>query len=665
MWCRFFIFISLLSFYELSTLAFCYYITILKSIHDILKENWGYSDFRPLQQSIIESVLDGKDTLGLMPTGGGKSLTFQVSALAMEGICLVVTPLIALMKDQVENLKAKNIKAAAIYSGMSAREILITLENAVFGAYKFLYLSPERLNTTIFKAKVEQMKVALIAVDESHCISQWGYDFRPAYLKIADIRELFPQVPVLALTATATEEVVEDIQKQLKFEKQNVFRKSFARDNLAYIVRNTEKKEETLLNILNSVQGTSVVYVRNRKKTKEIAQFLVQNGISAENYHAGINPEEKDARQERWKLDKTRVIVCTNAFGMGIDKPNVRTVVHLDLPDSLEAYFQEAGRAGRDEKKAYAVLLFNKSDETKLKKRIADTFPPKKKIKEIYDALGNYYEVAVGYGLESVFVFDLIDFCKKFKQPMLVTHNAIKILEQAGYLYLTDEEDSRSLVKVIVKKEELYKKDRSEKTEKVLHTLLRSYTGLFADLIPISEETLSKRTELTTQEIYEALVELARIGIIQFIPRKKTPFLHFTHERVAQSELQITAESYDDRKKRYVKRVTEMLHYAQSEYICRSKLLLRYFGEENAEECGSCDVCLKKKKEKTKDKTFYKIKTKIINLLKEEKDLYLKEIAQKVGVSNENITPIIRYLRDARVVVMDKTRKYKLSKDEK
>ncbi len=636
---------------------------ILKSIHDILKENWGYTEFRPLQQTIIESILAGKDTLGLMPTGGGKSLTFQVSALAMEGVCLVITPLIALMKDQVENLKNKNIKSAAIYSGMSSKEILITLENAVFGAYKFLYLSPERLNTSIFKTKVKQMNICLIAVDEAHCISQWGYDFRPAYLTIASIRELFPHTPILALTATATPEVVEDIQEQLKFKEKNVFRKSFYRKNLSYIVRHTEKKQETLLNILNSVEGTAVVYVRNRKKTQEIAHFLSQNGISAENYHAGIKPEEKDARQERWKSDKTRVIVCTNAFGMGIDKPNVRTVVHLDLPDAIEAYFQEAGRAGRDEKKAYAVLLFNHSDQTKLKKRISDTFPTKNKIKEIYNFLGNYYQLAVGYGLEAVFVFDLIDFCKKFKQPMLITYNAIKILEQAGYLYLTDEENSRSLVKIIVKKEELYKKERNEKTEKVLHNLLRSYTGLFSDLMAISEEVLSKRTELTTQEVYEALVELAKLGIIQFIPRKKTPFLHFTQERVAESDLYITAESYDNRKEKYINQVTQMLHYAISKDTCRSKLLLRYFGEKEAKDCGTCDICLKKKKENKKDKVFSKTRTLILNTLK-DKPLSLQEIEQNTGMTELKIVPILRYLQDAGMIIKDKKRKYKLRKDE-
>ena len=363
---------------------------------DILKQYWGYDQFRPLQGDIIQSIAAGKDTLGLMPTGGGKSLTFQVPALAMEGVCIVVTHLIALMKDQVENLQRRNIKAAAIYTGMTRDEIVTTLENCVFEAYKFLYVSPERLATRIFLEKISQTRVCLIAVDESHCISQWGYDFRPSYLRIADVRSILPDAPVLALTATATPEVVEDIQERLAFREKNVFRKSFLRTNLAYVVRTTENKEVQLLNILNKVPGTSVVYVRNRKRTKEIADFLVQNGISAEHFHAGLANDTKDARQQRWKNDQTRVIVSTNAFGMGIDKAEVRTVVHMDLPDSLEAYFQEAGRAGRDEKKAWAVVLFNNTDVTKMRKRVTDTFPDKEMVRKVYDALGNYYQIGVG-----------------------------------------------------------------------------------------------------------------------------------------------------------------------------------------------------------------------------------------------------------------------------
>ena len=498
---------------------------------DILKQYWGYDRFRPLQGDIIQSIAAGKDTLGLMPTGGGKSLTFQVPAMAMEGVCIVVTPLIALMKDQVENLKKRNIPAAAIYSGMPKEEILLTLENCVFEAYKFLYVSPERLATQIFLEKIKQTKVCMIAVDESHCISQWGYDFRPSYLKIADIREIIPEAPVLALTATATPEVVEDIQERLHFKEKNVFRKSFLRTNLAYIVRMAENKEEQLLNILRKVPGTSVVYVRNRKKTKEIADFLIQNNIAAEHFHAGLSNETKDARQQRWKNNETRVIVSTNAFGMGIDKAEVRTVVHMDLPDSLEAYFQEAGRAGRDEKKAYAVVLFNNSDVTKMRKRVSDTFPEKDMVRKVYNALGNYYEIAEGSGREAVFPFDLADFCTKFKLPMLVTHNALKILQQAGYLDLTDEQENTSRVLFTAGREDLYKIRFSDDQDRLIHILLRSYTGLFTDPAYISEETMAKRLDWSKDKVYQELVQLSKERVIHYIPRKKTPFVTYVLDR--------------------------------------------------------------------------------------------------------------------------------------
>jgi len=427
----------------------------MQKFTDILKQYWGYDQFRALQGDIIQSIAAGKDTLGLMPTGGGKSLTFQVPTMAMDGICIVVTPLIALMKDQVENLKKRGIKAAAIYSGMSQNDIMLTLDNSVFGAYKFLYVSPERLATPIFMQKIKQATVCMIAVDESHCISQWGYDFRPSYLRIADIREILPNVPVLALTATATPEVVDDIQKQLHFRAPNLFQKSFFRSNLAYVVRTVENKEENLLKILNNVPGTSVVYVRNRKKTKEIADFLNQNNISAENFHAGLKNETKDAKQSRWKTGETRVIVSTNAFGMGIDKAEVRTVVHLDLPDSVEAYFQEAGRAGRDELKAYAVLLYNNGDAVKMRKRVADSFPGKEMVRKVYEALGNYLQIGVGSGLDKVFAFDIGDFCVKFKLPILISYNCLKIIQQAGYIELTDEQDSSSRVLFVVHKDAL------------------------------------------------------------------------------------------------------------------------------------------------------------------------------------------------------------------
>ncbi len=612
---------------------------------DILKQNWGYDEFRALQGDIIQSIAAGKDTLGLMPTGGGKSLTFQVPALAMEGVCIVVTPLIALMKDQVENLKKRNITAAAIYAGMSRKEIIQTLENAVFEAYKFLYVSPERLATTLFLDKVKEMKVCMIAVDESHCISQWGYDFRPSYLKIADIRSVLEHVPVLALTATATPEVVDDIQERLGFETKNVFRKSFQRTNLAYVVRTTENKEEQLLHILNKIPGTSVVYVRNRKKTKEIAEFLVKNGISAEHFHAGLKNETKDARQQRWKNDETRVIVSTNAFGMGIDKPEVRTVIHMDLPDSLEAYFQEAGRAGRDEKKAWAVVLFNNSDVTKMRKRVSDSFPPKDTIRKIYEALGNYFQIAEGSGLDKVFPFEIADFCATFKFPILVAFNAIKILEQAGYLELTEEQDNNSRVVFVTHRDDLYKIQQNEKQDKLIHVLLRSYTGLFTDHAYISEESLASRLGWSNQQVYDELVMLSKARIIDYIPRKKIPFLTFTHERENPARLKLNKENYDDRKDRYVNRVKSVLDYAREENICRSQILLAYFGEKNTKACGQCDICLKNKENTLTDEEFDKISQEIKTLLASE-SLLMKQIVNRIAHKELKVIKVMRFLLD-------------------
>ena len=614
---------------------------------DILKQYWGYDQFRPLQGDIIQSIAAGNDTLGLMPTGGGKSLTFQVPAMAMEGVCIVVTPLIALMKDQVENLKKRNIPAAAIYSGMSKEEILLTLENCVFEAYKFLYVSPERLATQIFLEKIRQTKVCLIAVDESHCISQWGYDFRPSYLKIADIREIIPEAPVLALTATATPEVVEDIQERLHFKEKNVFRKSFLRTNLAYIVRTTENKEEQLLNILRKVPGTSVVYVRNRKKTKEIADFLVQNNISAEHFHAGLSHETKDARQQRWKNNETRVIVSTNAFGMGIDKAEVRSVVHMDLPDSLEAYFQEAGRAGRDEKKAYAVILFNNSDVTKMRKRVSDTFPEKDMVRKVYNALGNYYEIAEGSGREAVFPFDLADFCTKFKLPMLITHNALKILQQAGYLDLTDEQENTSRVLFTVGKEDLYNIRFSEDQDRLIHILLRSYTGLFTDPAYVSEETIAKRLDWSKDKVYHELVLLSKVKVIHYIPRKKTPFVTYVQDREDVNRLRLNKEAYDDRKERYITRAKSVLDYAKEQEICRSQILLSYFGEKNTQSCGQCDVCLKRKETQVTDVDFDKISKAILTLIKNE-PLSIRQITSKLSLKENKVLQVVRFMMDNR-----------------
>lgn len=616
----------------------------------ILKQYWGYDEFRPLQGDIIQSIASGKDTLGLMPTGGGKSLTFQAPALSMSGVCIVVTPLIALMKDQVENLKKRNIKAAAIYSGMTNDEILTTLDNCVFEAYKFLYVSPERLSTPIFIEKIKQANICMIAVDESHCISQWGYDFRPSYLRIADIREFLPNAPVLALTATATPEVVDDIQEKLRFKEKNVFRKSFQRKNLAYVVRVTENKDDYLLKILHAVPGTSVVYVRNRKRTKEIADFLVTNGISAEHFHAGLKNETKDERQSRWKAGDTRVIVSTNAFGMGIDKAEVRTVIHMDLPDSIEAYFQEAGRAGRDEKKAYATILFNNGDAVKMRKRVADTFPGKDVVLKVYDALCNYLEIGIGSGLDAVFAFDIADFCARFKLPILISYNCLKILQQAGYIELTDEQDNSSRVIFTVGKDDLYKLKNSTQQEKLIHILLRSYTGLFTDPAYINEDMLAKRLDWTREEVYNQLIALSKENIVQYIPRKKTPFLTFVHEREDTSRIILGKETYDDRKERYVARIKSVLDYAQEEKICRSRILLNYFGEKATEACGQCDICLKNREHEITDSDFEKIKTHIFNILQSE-SLTTNSLIKRLNINEKKSIQVVRFLLDNNVII--------------
>ncbi len=619
---------------------------------DILRKYWGYDSFRPLQDKIIQSIASGKDTLGLMPTGGGKSLTFQVPAMSMRGVCVVVTPLIALMKDQVENLKKQNIAAAAIYSGMTREEILLALDNCVFDAYKFLYVSPERLSTSIFTEKIKQINVCMIAVDEAHCISQWGYDFRPSYLKIAEIRQLLPSVPVLALTATATPEVVHDIQEKLQFNQKNVFQKSFKRTNLSYIVRTTENKEEQLLKILNNVPGTSVVYVRNRKKTKEVADFLVKNRIKAEHFHAGLKDEIKNERQQRWKAGEIRVIVATNAFGMGIDKPDVRTVVHMDLPDSLEAYFQEAGRGGRDEKKAYAVLLYNNGDSIKLKKRITDTFPEKKMILKVYESLGNYFQIGIGSGLDAVFAFDINDLCTKFHLPLLQTYGALKVLQQAGYIEFTDEQDSASRVVFTVNKNELYEYNQTPEQEKLIHMLLRSYTGLFTDPAYINEQLLAKRLQCKRNDVYQQLVQLSKEGIIHYIPGKRTPYITFTHEREATAQVVLTKEAYENRRDHYVSRIESVLNYAQQTNVCRSRILLFYFGEKDTEPCGVCDICLNNKDSKITNDEFDSLRLLIVDLLSKQ-SLTLHELIRNINRKEQKVLQVVRTMIDDKEISKD------------
>ena len=622
----------------------------------ILKQYWGYDRFRGIQEDIIDSISKNKDTLGLMPTGGGKSITFQVPALAKEGMCLVITPLIALMKDQVQNLKKRGIKALAIYSGMSRQDIIITLENCIFGNYKFLYISPERLDTEIFRTKLRKMHISMITVDESHCISQWGYDFRPAYLKIAEIRELLPDVPVLALTATATPEVVKDIQARLHFRHKNVFRMSFERNNLAYIVRKTENKTAELLHILRSMPGSAIVYVRNRRRTKEITELLNNEHITADFYHAGLDDATKDIRQHRWQSGESRVMVATNAFGMGIDKPDVRIVIHMDLPDSIEAYFQEAGRAGRDGQKAYAVILYAKSDKTTLHKRILDTFPEKEYIRDVYEHLQYYYQMAMGDGLDCVREFNIEDFCRKFKYFPVPVDSALRILTQAGYLEYTAEQDSTSRILFTIRRDELYRlREMGEDMDRLIQAVLRSYTGVFTDYTYINEDSLAIRTGLTRRQIYEMLVHLAKLRIVSYIPHKKTPYIIYTRERVEAQRIHISPEVYEHRKARYETRINAMLDYVTNDTVCRSRMLLDYFGERNEHNCGQCDTCisLRSKSKVSEQPDREALCTKVCGILSRE-SLTPAGLLKQLPMDKELLTEILhRLLDEGKIIAVD------------
>lgn len=622
----------------------------------ILKQYWGYDRFRGIQEDIIDSISKNKDTLGLMPTGGGKSITFQVPALAKEGMCLVITPLIALMKDQVQNLKKRGIKALAIYSGMSRQDIIITLENCIFGNYKFLYISPERLDTEIFRTKLRKMHISMITVDESHCISQWGYDFRPAYLKIAEIRELLPDVPVLALTATATPEVVKDIQARLHFRHKNVFRMSFERNNLAYIVRKTENKTAELLHILRSMPGSAIIYARNRRRTKEITELLNNEHITADFYHAGLDDATKDIRQHRWQSGESRVMVATNAFGMGIDKPDVRIVIHMDLPDSIEAYFQEAGRAGRDGQKAYAVILYAKSDKTTLHKRILDTFPEKEYIRDVYEHLQYYYQMAMGDGLDCVREFNIEDFCRKFKYFPVPVDSALRILTQAGYLEYTAEQDSTSRILFTIRRDELYRlREMGEDMDRLIQAVLRSYTGVFTDYTYINEDSLAIRTGLTRQQIYEMLVHLAKLRIVSYIPHKKTPYIIYTRERVEAQRIHISPEVYEHRKARYETRINAMLDYVTNDTVCRSRMLLDYFGERNEHNCGQCDTCisLRSKSKVSEQPDRETLCAKVCGILSRE-SLTPAGLLKQLPMDKELLTEILhRLLDEGKIIAVD------------
>lgn len=563
---------------------------------DILKSCFGYDSFRGVQEPIIESIGSGRDTLGLMPTGGGKSITFQVPALACEGLCIVITPLIALMKDQVTKLKEKGIKACAVYSGMSREAILASLDSCIFGAYKFLYISPERLGTDLFRTKVVKMCVSFIAVDESHCISQWGYDFRPSYLEIAQIRDLLPGVPVLALTATATPEVVKDIQRQLRFSEENVFRMSFERRNLIYVVRETENKDAELVHILQNVPGSAIVYVRSREKAKEVAALLNRCGIVSTFYHAGLNGYDKDKRQQAWTKDEIRVMVATNAFGMGIDKADVRMVLHYEMPDAPESYFQEAGRAGRDGGSAYAVLLYHHDDQRRLSRRVSDNYPKKEFIRKVYEKLSYFFVMAMGDGEGCRYDFHLDEFCSSYGLPRTQTESALRILTQAGYLCYEEEVEYASRLTFLVQRDELYHRSGdTHDQDTVIRALLRIYTGIFTDYAFIDERYVARQCGLDDAKVFEILIGLSRARVISYIPARRTPSLTWLQKRLDAGRLVFTREVYEERREGYEQRIAAMKRYAQSVNVCRSRLLLEYFGEKAVQPCGKCDNCRRRR----------------------------------------------------------------------
>lgn len=629
------------------------------TLHQILLKYWGYSSFRPLQEEIIWSVLDGNDTLALLPTGGGKSICFHVPAMALEGLCLVITPLIALMKDQVDNLKKKGIPAEALHSGMHPGEIERIIGNCQYGNVKLLYLSPERLATQNMREAIRKMKISLLAVDEAHCISQWGYDFRPPYLHIADIRQFLPVVPVLALTATATPVVVRDIQKKLAFRKENVFSKSFERKNLTYMVIKEEDKLNRLLKIIRKVRGVGIVYVRNRRQTKEIAEFLNRNKIAAGFYHAGLDQKTREQRQNEWIREEKKIMVATNAFGMGIDKPNVRLVVHLDLPESIEAYFQEAGRGGRDEKQAYAVLLYENTDILDAHHNLSVTFPEPKVIRNIYQSLGNYFQIPVGGGKELQLEFQLTAFADQYKLSTVIVFNALKFLEKEGYIMLTDALYQPSRIMIRADKESLYRfQVANEFYDHFLKTILRSYSGVFSDFIRISETEIANRMNLKTDAVKTHLKRLEQMKILDYAPQSDQPRLIFLTERLDAKDIQISQENYNDRLKDASRRLEAMIEYAESSTKCRSQILLSYFGEERAKRCGKCDVCIQRNKISLNEMEFDDFVKKIKPLL-QQSPMSLEEIMETASpMAEEKVIRIIRWLADNDKIKQDKSHNY-------
>lgn len=625
-----------------------------------LKKHWGYDSFRPLQEDIINSVLDGHDTLGLMPTGGGKSITFQVPGMILEGLTIVITPLISLMKDQVDNLRQKQIKAVYFHAGMTHKEITLAWEKLVNAKCKFLYVSPERLSSEKFCMELKSLPVKLVVIDEAHCISQWGYDFRPSYLNISKLRKIHPDAPFLALTATATPEVVKDICDKLQFRQgHKIFKKSFSRPNIQYIVRPTDSKIQQIVHILSRVQGTAIVYVRSRKRTKEIAEQLIAQGISAANYHAGLSFEDKQVRQDAWKNGSLRVIVATNAFGMGIDKPDVRVVIHHDLPPSLEEYYQEAGRAGRDGLKSYAVILPSANDKAQLRRKVTEAFPPRKTILSIYDFLCDYLNVFDGEGYNKLCEFNAFKFCETFSLHEKTMTASLKLLTAARYIEYIEETETRSRVMITAQKEELYDiKAVNSFTDIVLKTVLRLYPGLFADYVFINETEISRKSMRTEEEVYTALLELTRLGILHYIPRKRTPYIYFPTARENSKYLQIPKSVYEDRKEIMSKRTEAIIDYTYSSETCRVEKMLRYFGETDARPCGTCDVCLSHKKTSLslRQQTLRReeLLEKLLQLLQQSNyGLTLNKICMHFISQQDEVSDLLAYLCDEGFVKFD------------
>ena len=639
-----------------------YYI-FMQDPKKILLKYWGYPEFRPLQEDIILSVIEGNDTLALLPTGGGKSICFQVPAMSTKGVCIVITPLIALMKDQVENLKKKNIPAAAIYSGMHSNEIDMVLDNAIYGNLKFLYVSPERLETDLFKERLKRMKVNVLAVDEAHCISQWGYDFRPPYLRISNTRELLKDTPLIALTATATPNVIKDIQEKLNFPVENAFKKSFERKNLAYRVIKSEDKNGNIIRLLQKIKGTGIIYVRNRRKTREVAEFLVKNKISADYYHAGLDTRSRDKKQNDWIREKTRIMVSTNAFGMGIDKPNVRIVIHIDIPDNLEAYFQEAGRVGRDEKEAFAFLIHDESDIINARKNLLSSYPPVEKIKSIYNSLGNYFQLAEGSGKDATFDFDLKEFSEIFRFQPLIVYNSLKFLEKEGYITLNEALQRSSTLYFLFNHEDLYRfQVKTPQFDKFIKLLLRLYSGLFSQYTSINEKEISRSGNIDIEQVRKYLNYLHQQGVADYVPIKTKPQLTYINERLDIKSIIISKENYSERKKAATERLESVINYASSFDKCRSKSLIEYFGEKDAPRCGKCDVCLKINELNVSELEFKNIKEVLKKLISTE-GLSLQEIVFEIKDYDENkIIRVIRFLMEQKSIIQDKDQKYKWKK---